>query len=156
MAVGLLGLARLQARTTIAQIESYQRTQALLLAQDMADRMMANKGNAAAYVGSDYGSGGDDNCPASGTSAVRRDACAWDAALRGAAERSGATAVGTLRGGRGCVEAIDMDRFEIVVAWQGLSPTVAPASDCARDRYGADELRRAVVVPVGLADLSGT
>jgi len=43
--VGLLGLVGLQAKGQQAEMESYQRTQALVLLQDLADRMNAtNRG----------------------------------------------------------------------------------------------------------------
>ena len=41
--VGLLGLVGLQAKGQQAEMESYQRTQALVLLQDLADRMNANR-----------------------------------------------------------------------------------------------------------------
>lgn len=154
VAVGVLGLAKLQARTAIAQMESYQRTQALLLARDMADRLIANKRNAADYVGSQYGSGLLSGCNSG--SAAARDACEWDSALRGVSERVGQVAVGTLRGGRGCIAAVDAQRYQIVVAWQGFVQTRAPATDCARNHYGPDVLRRAVVVPLHLPDLNAS
>src|SRR6267143_676693 len=47
---GLLGLIGLQARTQIATFESYQRGQALILVQDMADRLATNRGAASCYV----------------------------------------------------------------------------------------------------------
>ena len=40
---GLLGMAGLQSRATSMEIESYQRAQALVLLQDMADRLSVNK-----------------------------------------------------------------------------------------------------------------
>ena len=43
MAVGLLGLAGLQATGLRANLNTYMRSQAALLAYDMADRMRANK-----------------------------------------------------------------------------------------------------------------
>jgi type IV pilus assembly protein PilV len=50
MAFGLLGLAGFQVRTSVMEQESYQRVQALLLVQDMAERIYANRANAATYV----------------------------------------------------------------------------------------------------------
>ena len=44
--VGLLGLIGLQARSQQAELESYQRGQALVLLQDMVDRMNANRTDA--------------------------------------------------------------------------------------------------------------
>jgi type IV pilus assembly protein PilV len=48
--IGLLGLAGLQGRAMTSQMEAYQRSQALILLKDMADRINANRVNAAAYV----------------------------------------------------------------------------------------------------------
>jgi type IV pilus assembly protein PilV len=42
LAVGLLGLAGLQARAINAEAESFSRAQAMMLANEMADRMNAN------------------------------------------------------------------------------------------------------------------
>jgi len=153
LSVGLLGLAGLQARTSVMEMESYQRTQALILAQDMAERIQANKRNAAGYVGDDFGIGSDAGC--AGSSGVRFDLCAWSSAIRGATEKSGTVNVGTLLGGRGCVVAASAHQYQVIVVWQGLMPTVAPAAHCGRDRYGADSYRRAVIVPVWLARLQG-
>jgi type IV pilus assembly protein PilV len=60
-----------------------------------------------------------------------------------------------LLGGRGCIATNTTNRYLVVVAWQGLAPTVAPGVECGHDRYGADAYRRAVVVPVHLANLGG-
>ena len=154
VAIGVLGLARLQGRAAIAEMESQQRTHALLLARDMADRLVANKPNAGAYVGSDYGSGSLTGC-VDGT-AAGRDRCAWDAALRGNGERLGAASVGTLRDGRGCIARSGTGRYQVVVTWQGLVQTVAPANDCGRDRYGPEAYRRAIVLPLQLPDLEAS
>jgi type IV pilus assembly protein PilV len=144
LTIGMLGLSALQARATLMGIESYQRTQALLLAQDMLDRIRANKPDAGAYVGSDYGTGPVVDC---GTvPGVVRDRCLWTNTLAGAAETIGGQAVGTLAGGRGCVSVDSAGSVSVAVAWQGLAATLAPASDCGRDGYGSENLRRAVVL----------
>jgi len=44
--VGLLGLVAVQAKSQVAEMESYQRSQAIVLAQDMASRMNANRTDA--------------------------------------------------------------------------------------------------------------
>ena len=154
LTIGLLGLAGLQARTSLAEMESYQRTQALILAQDMADRIIANKANAPRYVGDDYGTGAAAGC--SGPIGFQSDLCAWGNAVRGASEKSGAINVGTLLGGRGCIAAKATDQYQVIVAWQGLAPTVVPGVSCGQDSRGADAYRRAVVVPIHLANLGGT
>lgn len=48
--IGLLGLAGLQGRAFTVQMESYQRAQALVLLDDMADRIMANRNVASCYA----------------------------------------------------------------------------------------------------------
>ena len=53
--IGLLGLAALQTNATVAELEAYQRSQALVLVQDMADRISANKANADSYKQIDIG-----------------------------------------------------------------------------------------------------
>jgi len=56
--VGLLGLAGLQARAQVAELESYQRAQALVLLYDMMDRMNNSRTTASCFVtaaGSYYG-----------------------------------------------------------------------------------------------------
>ncbi len=50
LAVGLLGLAGLQARGLRNNLSAYQRSQATQLAYDMADRMRANKAAANNYL----------------------------------------------------------------------------------------------------------
>ena len=50
LAIGLLGLAGLQSRLGLSEMESYQRAQALVLLQDMANRIATNRADAANYV----------------------------------------------------------------------------------------------------------
>jgi len=47
---GLLGMLGLQAQATVAEFESYQRGQAMILAQDMVDRINANRKAVLCYV----------------------------------------------------------------------------------------------------------
>ncbi len=48
LAIGLLGLVGLQGRLHVTQVESYQRAQALILLQDMSNRIALNRNDAAA------------------------------------------------------------------------------------------------------------
>src|SRR5205809_2198626 len=50
LAFGLLGLVGLQAQVQLADVESYQRAQAVVLLSDMVDRINANTGTADTYV----------------------------------------------------------------------------------------------------------
>jgi type IV pilus assembly protein PilV len=163
---GLLGVVGLQARAQQAETESYERTQALMLLRDMADRMSANRANAASYVTTTPLGTGNNNsgCTAPAT-IVARDLCTWSAALVGAAEATGtcdittgANCVGAMIGARGCVSEIDATNkiYMIEVVWQGLSPSAAPPSSVscgASPGYGAAELRRAVTTIVQIGNL---
>jgi len=147
---GLLGLAGLQARMQAAELESYQRTQALVLLQDMVDRITTNRKNATQYVTAEVGTGTAEvaNCTALGTQ-HERDLCQWSNALLGASEKKGTAAVGAMIGARGCITNPVVTpplEFEVAVAWQGLTPTTGAAlSTCGQGDYGADEAYRRVV-----------
>lgn len=139
-ALGLLGLAALQAKLQLSEIESYQRTQALLLVQDMADRIATNRKNASAYVtaaGSALGTGDASTSDCSAlTSTALRDRCEWSKTLQGAAETLGTDKRGAMVSARGCVEAISTTSYLVTVVWQGLSPVTAPAGlTCGTGHY---------------------
>jgi len=132
--VGLLGLAGLQARALTSQMESYQRSQALILLKDMADRINANRKAAACYnitaaaTGAPYfGTNSTLPIPAVATcataiqaiyptmaaaaataaaSSVAADMNSWHNALLGSAETMGGANVGAMIGARGCITQI--------------------------------------------------
>jgi type IV pilus assembly protein PilV len=155
LAFGLLGVAGLQARVQVAETEAYQRAQAIVLLQDMVDRITVGRKNATDYVtgtASPLGTGNAIVDCAGFAGGYQRDLCEWGNALLGAAEKKGTASVGAMIGARGCVTnpVTTMPR-ELVVAvvWQGLAPTVAPATTvCGKDQYGDDKLRRAVVARI--------
>jgi type IV pilus assembly protein PilV len=164
---GLLGLVGLQSRAQTLETESYQRVQALVLLRDIADRLQANRINAAAYVAgtaTPAGQGSVLNCAPPVAAGVAFDLCQWDAALKGAAETSaGGALIGAMIGARGCVTDItpvtvppSPPQYLIQVAWQGLAMTAAaPASlVCGTGLYGDEALRRVVstVVTIGTLD----
>jgi len=149
LAFGLLGLAGLQNRMQIAETESYQRAQALVLLDDMAARINANRTSAINYVTSGstpaYLGTGDSEATDCMTVAfgVARDKCQWSAAIKGAAETAGVGGanVGAMINGRGCVAeeiaGATPLTLRIVVAWQGLVPTAVPDLICgANSDYG--------------------
>ena len=152
LVVGLLGLAAMQALSTLAELESYQRAQAILLVQDMVDRINANRRLSMEYVTPTPLGTGNAAAPCAGTIA-ERDLCEWQNALLGSSETSGGgLAVGAMIGARGCVTNITatMPReFQIAVVWQGLVPTAIPgATACGAGDYGDDRTRRAVTANV--------
>jgi len=161
LAVGLLGLAGLQGRLHTLQMESYQRAQALMLLQDMANRIATNRNNAAAYVtGTPLGTGMV--CPTTNASRVQADTRDWCNALQGVAETMGTSNLGAMVGGRGCVETIGTDEYMVTVAWQGMGPVSAPPASvtCGVDEYDGgpncidDLCRRVVTTVVRIATLT--
>jgi type IV pilus assembly protein PilV len=169
LAFGLLGLANLQAKLHVTEMEAYQRAQAVVLLQDFASRVRTNGTNAGGYV---TGTGGTtplgtgnttDNCTAPATP-IAQDRCDWQTALLGAAETvpDGPDAgslpdpVGGMLGARGCVVQIQARNpaagvcqpgiYEVSVAWQGLYETVAPDPDraCGINQFGNEALRRVI------------
>ena len=169
--IGLLGLAGLQNRAFTAQLESYQRSQALILLKDMAGRIEANRKNAASYITDTTGVGVGGSCPGTATVA-ERDLCDWHNALMGSAEGGTTTA---MIGARGCVfeEVAPVSStaavYQVVVAWQGLNLTAPPDISTAaspgkcgegqyKNRDGAvnESLHRAIATPVSIAALAGS
>ena len=153
--LGLLGLAGLQSRAQLAEVESFQRAQAVILLQDMVERIQANKkaGSTAYDTGADglgAGHGGEEDC--TGKTGADLDKCEWHNALIGAGESAGGLKVGAMIGARGCVQVIrpNMPReFLVSVAWQGVHPTVIPgASNCGAGQYGDDKTRRLLTATV--------
>ena len=166
LAVGLLSLVGLQGRLQVLQMESYQRSQALLLLHDMASRIALNRNHASDYVtGSPLGVGM--TCPADTTTRQVADFSEWCAALQGAAETIGLSQLGAMLGGRGCVQDIGSDTYLVTVAWQGAAPISAdsvlpPSVDCGAGLYDgvgdspcvADLCRRAVTTIVRIGTLT--
>lgn len=163
--VALLGLTGLMVQSQAAQFESYQRMQALQLAQDMVSRLSSNPKQVACYltatsVGTGYA--GPPVCAGavSGNAQDRavRDLTEWDALLKGRAELdSSSTRIGSVLGARGCVTAYVgngvANEYQVAVAWQGSIATFAPPADiqCGKDQYGVDTQRRAVSLVVHLS-----
>jgi type IV pilus assembly protein PilV len=169
IAFGLLGIAGLQVRLQSSEMEAYQRTQALLLLEDLKQRIEANRLEAANYptnapltapVGAAMA-----QCPVPAATATRaeRDISEWCNALQGAAETSGANRVGSMIGGRGCVEDLGIGgagdlSLRITVAWQGMTALSAPAESCGSGSYNgpgcdSDRCRRTVSTIVRIANL---
>ena len=164
LAIGLLGLAGLQTRLQSSEMESYQRTQALIMLDDMASRIATNRTNAASYVtGAATPLGGTAACPTTTATQQQTDAGEWCNALKGAGETLGGNDVGAMVGGRGCVESIGSDQYLITVAWQGMTPISAPPDSvaCGQDLYNGaagsactdDLCRRTVTTIVRIGDL---
>jgi type IV pilus assembly protein PilV len=162
--VGLLGLAALLAVSQQSEMEAYQRSYALMLLDDMANRVRANvtanRGTMVCYD-LELPLGSRATFSATGCDAIADgDLAAWDAALKGSAEQEDIDGdgseenVGAMIGARGCVTRVaGQPVIQVAVAWQGLSETSAPtASDCAGNVYGNDAQRRVVARNVRFAN----
>lgn len=143
--VGLLGLTGLMVQSQNSQLESYQRVQALSLAQDMAARINANSAAAycyqsllagapfAGFLGTDDGvSAGTfpTTCPvppvtvpvtpaATATQQAKalKDLAEWRALLLGSAETdAGGGKVGAVLGARGCISLVSGQTTEYQIA----------------------------------------
>lgn len=156
MVFGLLGLAGLQARIQVAELESYQRAQAIVLLQDMVDRLTANRKESTNYVTNATGVGTTGVTGAAVCAALptvwERDRCEWGDTLAGASETKAGNQVGAMLGARGCVfeTVTTMPReYVISVVWQGLTNTAAPAgTTCGQNQYGNEAARRAITARV--------
>ncbi len=160
--LGLLGLAGLMLQAQRSEMESYQRVQALVLLQDMAGRINANRKVASCYGTSGlspaYLGAGGASAPtcAAGTAdqnaRATQDMTDWSSLLAGAAE-SGST--GAMAGGRGCI-TFSGGIAMVSVAWQGLAATAPPPASltCGQGLYGSESMRRVVSMPVQFANLS--
>jgi type IV pilus assembly protein PilV len=182
LAFGLLGLVGLEAKMQTSEVESYQRAQALLLLNDMVDRMNAQLGSANAlaapgdvpavdgYASSTevYGTGHSDPSPCPTAQGAARDQCEWSMALKGAAETKSGANLGAMIGARGCIVQLQAPNtntgvctpgiYLVSVAWQGLNMTAAPAAGatCGQNSYGDEKYRRIVSarVVIGLPSCS--
>jgi type IV pilus assembly protein PilV len=158
LAVGLLGVAGLQSKVGVAEMESYQRAQALLALSQMTERMSANTNQAASYVSAaPIGTG--DAQPADCTVIApgpNRDLCEWSNTLKGTSETAGnGASTGAMVGGRGCITQLQAPNpalgvctagvYQVSVAWQGMAPTAVPALACAAGVYGANDAYRRVI-----------
>jgi type IV pilus assembly protein PilV len=165
--VSVLGLAGLAVRTTQQETESYQRVQALILLQDMVDRLNANRKVISCYSndanGITVGTGFASTIPActggtltQNTQAVT-DLTEWSTSLQGAAQKTSTNNnSGAVIGARGCIVQVDATEkiYRVTVAWQGLGKTVAPNSTCGQNSYGDEALRRTVNAIVHIGKLS--
>jgi len=179
--LGLLGLAGLQVRIQQAEFESYQRAQALVLLQDMVERIHQQRVVAKCFrfttdtaAGTPYLGAGSGGAPACALSSVTNDntqadnsLAEWDAWLKGAAETKGGAAAGAMIGARGCVSynaateleyppgspLADTGIYTVAISWQGTIDTFAPTDNCANGLYGTETRRRIVTTTFRLAQL---
>ena len=164
VAFGLLGIAGLVSRAFVAEVEGTQRTQAMLLLQDMASRLESNRANVGSYVTAPNTpitgyNGTTLNVCNAGAALAARDVCEWGRMLAGANEQIGTRNAGVLVGARGCVYEIDAFNriYAVAIAWQGMTAGPAPITGtgfapngCGQGLYGDENRRRVMSMPVRL------
>ena len=152
-AFGLLGFAGMQARAVSTDFESLQRSEALVLIEDMVSRINANRAHADDYVSALVGDGPIVDC--TGATGAALDVCEWSNMIRGNAEQRGGTNIGAMLSARGCITrpATSTNRYVISIAWQGIVPTAAPASPCGQGdvAFPNEALRRTATSTVCVA-----
>jgi len=170
---GLLGIGGLMAKGQRVSYESFQRHQALQIANEMAERLRANKLETAVYtkaapVGTPVGTGTQfdqlksgkltphcGNTACNGSQLAAYDVALWDGLLQGYSELNpGAQRSSGVVTARGCIEAVDATTFRISVSWQGNDEVTPPAdrpSTCGTGVYGvSDGYRRLVSLDVAV------
>ena len=170
VAFGVLGFIGLQARTAVGSLEGYQRAQALVLVNDMAQRMMTNRVGTLAghYLRADIGTTATCPRPLPGAAALapdfsqaafdtaNADVCAWADLLRGAAERDASgDSVATLSNARGCITATEnAGEYLLALVWLGRQATGPTPLACGRGdltAFPSDSRRRGVSLLVRIA-----
>jgi type IV pilus assembly protein PilV len=146
LAIGLLGMMQMQGRLQKSEMESYQRTQAVMLVNDMASRISTNRNSIVGYLTSGlspaYLGLNGNNIPCDSTLLADGlqlgDSGEWCRALEGAGEVQAGSNVGAMVGGRGCVEFdATTNQYMVTVVWQGLTPISAPPTSvtCGANLY---------------------
>ena len=146
-AIGLLGLASLQVNTINNGFEAQQRALVTTLVDDMAERVRMNPVGALENFQS---FDPETPCPAVDVNAEALtpelragwDKCQWAATLRGLSVKTtsdGTRGLGAPIGAIGCLGTSTRPGAEVVVrvavAWQGLTPQVAPFASCGTGEF---------------------
>ena len=152
LAFGMLTLARGMGRASQAELEAFQRAQAMALAQEMSDRMNGNLRQAAQYVG-DYVPGRTAEDCTNLPTLVARDACEWRNRLLGIDTLDNGSTIGAPMAARGCVISPAPNVYIVTVAWQGVLATAAPDSGCGLNAFDQEANRRVFSTVLQVATL---
>ena len=154
VAFGTLGFVGLQARTTVANIEGYQRSQALILLNDIAQRIYLNRSNASAYLATNIGTVNPGDCTTKALGAPR-DLCEWALLIQGSAEQlQSGVKLGAVTGARGCITSPATNQYLISIAWQGVQATGPSPNTCGQNAYSDENMRRAVTTVIQIGTLA--
>lgn len=169
LAFGLLGLAVMQSKMQLGQVEAFQRAQAIVLLAAITDRITANVDRSSANIATSiaaYASanslGTGDTAPtdcSTQTSTAAKDRCEWSNILKGSSETLASANVGAMVDARACITQLQAPNLAtgscapgillVQVAWQGNHKTATRSSasteTCGKDQYGTDDGFRRVI-----------
>ena len=177
--VGLLGIIALQGRAQIAELEAYQRSQALIVLSDIVDRMNSNRATISCFVvttnltsGTPYIGPGTNSYGTPSTCAASITAYnnAADTAIKeinnffkGTSEQLAGNDVAAMINGRACISydastelggVAGTGLYRVIVTWQAMGDLPAPVNmNCAVGEYGGETKRRAVSTTFRVANL---
>ena len=176
--IGLLGIVALQGQAQVAELEAYQRAQALIMMSDIVDRLNTNRSTLNCFRITTDATDGTPFLGTAGTGHLGTPACAAsttaynnlansaltgiDNLLKGNSERISGVSVGAMIGARACISydnttelggAPGTGLYTVIVTWQGMSNLNEPTQMCAKDLYGTEAQRRAISTTLRIADL---
>ncbi len=171
LAIGLLGIAGLQVTSKRTSFEALQRVTAVMLTQDIVERMRANKGQLSTYTAAadvtatvPAAAPATDCATATCTTAqiVTYDLYQWQQAIVGASETKGGANVGGLILPTGCITDPNTTTGEvtIAIAWRGLTKLSDPSiNTCGNgtnnydgDTTGDNTFRKVIEVQTFILD----
>jgi type IV pilus assembly protein PilV len=148
--VGLLGLVGTQVMAQRAESESYQRAQAIILLNDMVERINANRSFGSCFAFTDPVAGTpylgviDANhytTACSGSAMAQQAMDGWDRELQGAAERNSSSnsKIGAMLNARGCISSFTdtsnvtagVTVYVVAVVWQAQNDSFSPTAMAA-------------------------
>lgn len=164
LSVGLLGVIELHIVAKRGSVESLYYSQAMAMANDMAERIRLNPLQRDSYVGSDYGTGtiiqpstqctGSASQDCTNEELVSWDRFQWANMLAGAQQVMNTSAIGAPPQAVGCVYVMGND-VEIMVTWQGTNETSDSANNKGSMAMGCGKegaFRRMVAITTTVVD----
>lgn len=160
ISIGMLGIAGMELFSKSTETEAVQRSTAILVAQEMMEKMRANPTGLASYINVTLGnaslSAPSTDCTTSTcttTQLASHDLWSWEQLLDGANEVSGTTKTGGLVQPQGCITgpaAGAAGVYTVAIAWRGNTAMGNPtATTCGQTSglYGtSNEFRRVIVI----------
>ena len=152
LSVGLLGISMLQLQSKHLNLQSIQRSEASMLANEIVERMRNNRGSLASYLatvgGGTITAAPDPACtagaPCTDLELAGHDLWQWEQSLDGAAEVRGSSNTGGLQLATGCITGPAggvAGVYSVTVAWRGRNQSNNVSTNtCGANSGKYDEL----------------